>query len=172
MMIAPTLLLEPGLWAEATFGTAQLGDPRRTRRAVAIAEALAREPGASLPQQLHDPAALEATYRFLHSQVSYEALLQPHVEHTREEMGQVERVLLIQDTTEVDYQRHPTTTGLGGPAGRNQVAARPARRARVAGLGTQCACHRARTRRDSVDPCGRPRQRYVSVPASLCGAGL
>ena len=113
MMIAPTMLLEPGLWAEATFGTAQLGDPRRTRRAVAIAEALAREPGASLPQQLHDPAALEATYRFVHSQVSYEALLQPHVEHTREEMGQVERVLLIQDTTEVDYQHHPTTTGLG-----------------------------------------------------------
>src|SRR6266700_5039807 len=113
MMIAPTLLLEPGLWAEAHVGTAQLGDPRRTRRAVAIAEALAREPGASLPQQLHDPAALEATYRFLHSQVSYEALLQPHVEHTREEMGQVERVLLIQDTTEVDYQHHPTTTGLG-----------------------------------------------------------
>ena len=113
-MIAPTMLLEPRLWAEATFGTAQLGDPRRTRRAVAIAEALAREPGASLPQQLHDPAALEATYRFLHSQVSYEALLQPHVEHTREEMGQVERVLLIQDTTEVDYQQHhPTTTGLG-----------------------------------------------------------
>src|SRR6266699_1896079 len=113
MMIAPTLLWEPGLWAAAPFGTAPLGHPRRTRRAVAIAEALAREPGASLPQQLHDPAALEATYRFLHSQVSYEALLQPHVEHTREEMGQVERAVLIQDTRGVDYQRHPTATGRG-----------------------------------------------------------
>ena len=112
-MIAPALLLEPRQWAEATFGTAQLGDPRRTRRAMAIAEALAREPGASLPKQLHDPAALEATYRFVHSQVSYEALLQPHLERTRQEMGQVERVLLIQDTTEVDYQHHPSTTGLG-----------------------------------------------------------
>ena len=112
-MITPAILLELRQWAEATFGTAQLGDPRRTRRAVAIAEAMAREPGASLPTQLHDPAALEATYRFVHSQVSYEALLQPHQEHTREEMGQEERVLLIQDTTEVDYQHHPSTTGLG-----------------------------------------------------------
>lgn len=112
-MIAPAMLLEPRQWAEATFGTAQLGDPRRVRRAVAIAEAMAREPGASLPTQLHDPAALEATYRFVHSQVSYEALLQPHLQHTRQEMGQEERVLLIQDTTEVDYQHHPKTSGLG-----------------------------------------------------------
>lgn len=112
-MIAPARLLEPRQWAEATFGSAQLGDPRRVRRAVAIAEALAREPGASLPQQLHDPAALEATYRFMHSPVSYEELLQPHLEGTRQEMGQVERVLLIQDTTEVDYQHHPSTSGLG-----------------------------------------------------------
>ncbi len=112
-MITQAMLLEPRQWAEATFGTAQLGDPRRTRRAVAIAEAMAREPGASLPTQLHDAAALEATYRFVHSQVSYEALLQPHLEHTRQEMGQQERVLLIQDTTEVDYQHHPSTTGLG-----------------------------------------------------------
>ena len=28
-------------------------------------------------------------------------------------MGKPERVLLIQDTTEVDYQHHPTTIGLG-----------------------------------------------------------
>ena len=113
-MIAPEILLEPGRWAEATFGSVQLGDPRRSRRAVAIAEALASEPGASLPKQLHDPAALEATYRFLHSgAVSYDELLLPHLQHTREQMGQAGRVLLIQDTTEVDYQHHCTTTGLG-----------------------------------------------------------
>jgi len=51
------MLLSPQVWAEATFGAVQLGDPRRTRRAVAIAQAMAREPGASLPKQLHDQAA-------------------------------------------------------------------------------------------------------------------
>ncbi len=113
-MIAAAMLLEPRLWAEATFGSVQLGDPRRTRRAVAIAEALASETGASLPKQLHDPAALEATYRFVHSgHVSYDDLLRPHLQQTYEEMGKPGRVLLIQDTTEVDSQHHPSTTGLG-----------------------------------------------------------
>jgi Transposase DNA-binding/Transposase Tn5 dimerisation domain/Transposase DDE domain len=113
-MIRTSTLLSPLQWAEATFGSVDLGDPRRTRRAVAIATALATETGASLPKQLHDPAALEATYRFLHAgHVSYEDLLRSHTEATVQDCRDQETVLLIQDTTEVDYQHHPQTTGLG-----------------------------------------------------------
>jgi Transposase DNA-binding/Transposase Tn5 dimerisation domain len=113
-MMPPSTLLSPLLWAEATFGALRLGDPRRDRRALTIAYAMARETGASLPKQLHDEAALEATYRFLHSgHVSYEELLRPHVEMTRQDCREQAEVLLIQDTTEVDYQHHPKTSGLG-----------------------------------------------------------
>jgi hypothetical protein len=113
-MMPPSTLLSPLLWAEATFGSIRLGDPRRDRRALTIAYAMARETGASLPKQLHDEAALEATYRFLHSgHVSYEELLRPHVEMTRQDCREHKEVLLIQDTTEVDYQHHPKTSGLG-----------------------------------------------------------
>src|SRR3982074_3099561 len=113
-MIPPSTLLSPRLWAEATFGSVQLGDPRRNRRAVAIAHAMASETGASLPKQLHDGAALEATYRFLHSgHVSYEDLIRPHVEATRQDCREHTEVLLIQDTTEADYAHHPNTSGLG-----------------------------------------------------------
>ncbi len=113
-MMPPSTLLSPLLWAEATFGSLRLGDPRRDRRALTIAYAMARETGASLPKQLHDEAALEATYRFLHSgHVSYEELLRPHVEMTRQDCRERQEVLLIQDTTEVDYQHHPKTSGLG-----------------------------------------------------------
>jgi len=45
--------------------------------------------------------------------VTYEQLIQPHLEQTRTEAREHKQVLLIQDTTEVDYQQHPTTTGLG-----------------------------------------------------------
>ena len=91
-----------------------LGDPRRDRRAVAIAHAMATETGVSLPKQLHDEAALEATYRFLQSgHVSYEELIRPHVEATRQDCLEQGEVLLIQDTTEIDYQPHPKTSGLG-----------------------------------------------------------
>jgi Transposase DNA-binding/Transposase Tn5 dimerisation domain len=113
-MMPPATLLSPLLWAEATFGSVRLGDPRRDRRAVAIAQAMATETGASLPKQLHDEAALEATYRFLHSgHVSYEDLIRPHVEMTGQDSREQREVLLIQDTTEVDYQHHPKTSGLG-----------------------------------------------------------
>jgi hypothetical protein len=113
-MMPPSTLLSPLLWAEATFGTVQLGDPRRQRRSVAIAHALATNTGASLPKQLHDAGALEATYRFLQSgHVSYEELIRPHLQATQHDCREQKEVLLIQDTTEVDYQQHPKTTGLG-----------------------------------------------------------
>jgi predicted nucleotidyltransferase len=60
----PSTMLSALHWAEYTFGTVHLGDVRRTQRAVAIASAIAHNPAASLPAQMPDEAALEATYRF------------------------------------------------------------------------------------------------------------
>jgi Transposase DNA-binding len=47
-------------WAVMTYGAVMLGDERRTRRAVKIARALARDPMASLPKQLGGQAATKA----------------------------------------------------------------------------------------------------------------
>jgi len=110
----PSTLLSAHEWAESTFGSVHLGDQRRTKRAVALAQASAHDPAGSLPAQMQDEAATHAAYRFLQTpDVTYEQLIRTHVQQTREAMGKPERVLLIQDTTEVDYQHHPTTTGLG-----------------------------------------------------------
>jgi len=112
-MYAPSVLLSSQQWAQATFGTVDLGDERRGRRAVHIGQLMAEHPQASLPQQ-GSPADLQATYRFLHSShSSYEELLAPHWQQTREQMREPGRVLLLQDTTELDYHQHPSTTGLG-----------------------------------------------------------
>jgi Transposase DNA-binding/Transposase DDE domain len=114
IMMSPSTLLSPLLWAEATFGSVQLGDPRRLRRAVATAAALATNTAASLPKQLQDEGALQATYRFLHSsQITYEDLIRPHLQATQQDCRERKEVLLIQDTTEIDYQHHPKTSGLG-----------------------------------------------------------
>src|SRR5216684_3057887 len=107
-------VMSPEQWAQATFGEVRLRDERRTKRAVRLAEAIAREPGVSLPKQVGSRKEVKATYRFLQSgQVSYEALIRPHVQHTRAQMAQLPVVLLIQDTTELDYQAHRQTSGLG-----------------------------------------------------------
>ena len=113
-MLEWTRVMSPEVWAQATFGEVRLGDARRTERAVKLAEAIAREPHVSLPKQLSEPKEVKATYRFLQSaQVSYEALLRPHVQQTREQCEQQPVVLLVQDTTELDYQPHRQTSGLG-----------------------------------------------------------
>ncbi len=79
-------------WAVMTYGLVRLGDQRRTERAVKLAGDLAHKPMALLPEQMGSQAA----YRFLQSpQVSYERLMRPHLEQTRELMKQQSRVLLI-----------------------------------------------------------------------------
>ncbi len=107
-------LLSARQWAESTFGTVRLGHQSRTQRAVEMAQAIAHDPAGSLPAQMQGEAALQAAYRFLQTpDVTYEKLMRPHLEQTREAAREPKQVLLIQDTTEVDYQHHPTTTGLG-----------------------------------------------------------
>lgn len=117
LAVSPAPLLRqlaPASWAEATFGDVQLGDPRRTRRLVQIATALAARPSASLPAQLRDPAALKATYRLLASDaVTFAAVLGPHRAQTRAAAAREPVVLVVQDTTELDFTAHPATTGLG-----------------------------------------------------------
>ena len=107
-------LMETMTWAEATFGGVRLGDKRRERRAVQIGAALAANPGASLPRQAGDRAALEATYHLLHEpDVTHTALLTPHWQQTRDQAATHPLVLLSADTTILDYSHHPTTEDVG-----------------------------------------------------------
>ena len=99
-MIEVKQLLSPQEWAEQTYGGTQLGHVARTRRAVEIAAAMAREPAGSSPAQQQSEAGTKAVYRFCENgHVSYEALMQPHLQATREQSREVPRVLLIQDTS-------------------------------------------------------------------------
>jgi hypothetical protein len=112
-MIEASTLLSAKEWAVLTYGSVQLGDQRRTERAVALASEMARNPGASLPAQMGNPAATKAAYRFFENpKVSYDKLIRPHLRQTQDLLPQHRRILLIQDTTEVDFYQHPKTSGL------------------------------------------------------------
>lgn len=109
-----THLLHPDQWAEQTFGQAQLGDRRRTRRAVKAACGMVRDPAASLPKQHHTWRDLKAVYRLLDEpEVTFEALMQPHWQQTRACLHRETVVLLVQDTTEIDLSAHAAMSGLG-----------------------------------------------------------
>src|SRR5215469_1789970 len=109
-----TEILDPDCWAKRTFGASQLRDIRRTARAVQVATRMAEHASASLPAQMHTWKETMALYRLLdEADVTFEALMQPHWQATREQITQEPVVLLVQDTTEVDLSHHPHTTGLG-----------------------------------------------------------
>lgn len=106
--------LDPHRWAEETFGGVLLKDLRRTRRAVMAAERMAENASASLPAQMQRRKGTKAWYRLLNEpDVTFEELMQPHWDQTRRQMETVPVVLLVQDTTDLDYTHHPGTIGLG-----------------------------------------------------------
>ena len=62
-------------WAEEEFGDADLGDLRRTRRAVELAAAMGRCPGGQVTSVLRAPAEQEAAFRLLRNKAVDEAAL-------------------------------------------------------------------------------------------------
>jgi hypothetical protein len=109
-----TTLIPPGQWAQNEFGFAQLGDQRRNKRLVSIAKHLAASPGGTLPQAFPEWAELKAAYRFFGQRgVSFERVLSPHVERTRQSCRHPGEYLLIEDTTLLDYSGHGSAAGLG-----------------------------------------------------------
>ena len=109
-----TALLSPGQWAQIEFGFARLGDQRRNKRLVNIAEHLAAHPDGALPQAFPDWAELKAAYRFFgQSGVTFERVLTPHLERTRQSCRAPGEYLLIEDTTVLDYSLHWAAQDLG-----------------------------------------------------------
>ena len=113
-MEKPKKLLDAQQWAKATFEPCEFNDLRRTNRAVQVAQRMAECPSGSLPRQMQTWKEVIALYRLLDTpEVTFEALLQPHWQHTCQEIAAHPLVLLVQDTTELDLTPHPKTTGLG-----------------------------------------------------------
>jgi hypothetical protein len=107
-------LLDPKSWAERTFGGVQLHDMRRTKRAVQAASKLAENPMGSLPAQMQTWKESKALYRLLDEpDVTFAALMQPHVQQTREQATSSPVVLLVQDTTDIDLSHRRKISGVG-----------------------------------------------------------
>jgi hypothetical protein len=108
--------LERG-FGEEHFGDADLGDARRTRRLVRLADQMVKHPGGTLPDKLSDPASLKAMYRLAASEpVTHESVLRPSRERTMRLASEADgTVLFIHDGTELDY------TGLSSLANLGQI---------------------------------------------------
>ncbi|WP_236601395.1 transposase DNA-binding-containing protein [Ktedonobacter sp. SOSP1-52] len=89
-------------------------DSRRTRRTIQAASNLAENPLGSLPAQMHDWKGAKALYRLLNEpDVTFAALMQPHVQQTREQAASSAVMLLVQDTTDIDLSHRHKISGTG-----------------------------------------------------------
>ena len=94
------------------FGTCQLGDKRRTNRLMQVAQDIASNPSASLPNQMETWGDLRAAYNlFDRDEVTFEAIARPHWELTKQRA--TGRNLVIGDTTELDFGKNRQIEGLG-----------------------------------------------------------
>jgi hypothetical protein len=93
-------------WAEEEMSTVELGDERLDDRAVLLLSALGRRPNLSIPAACRGRAEMKAAYRFFdNDKVTFENVLAPHLERTRERVAQQPVTLLVQDTSEIDLTR-------------------------------------------------------------------
>ncbi len=95
------------------FQGLDLGDERLNRRLLVLAEAFSAQPEAPINQASGDWYATKAAYAFFANPKALPAeLLAPHQERTLERMHAHPLVLLVQDTTFLNYTHHPATEGL------------------------------------------------------------
>jgi hypothetical protein len=109
--------LEGDGWAEQEFGGCELGDKRLTRRLVKIVTAEAAQPGASHTEAAGgDAHQAKACYRFHRNQnpqMNVAHLLQTHRQQTLRRSKAYREVLVIQDTSELNFTSRFRCAGLG-----------------------------------------------------------
>lgn len=101
-------------WAEKEFKELSLGDKRLNKRLLSLATRLGEQPTESIPSACHGWDETKSAYLFFsNKKVCAEKILVPHIKATHERMAQEKRVLLLQDTTELDYSNQHKKTGIG-----------------------------------------------------------
>jgi hypothetical protein len=103
-------------WVIDEVKTAKLGDKRLNARLGEVLSQLAARPTASIPAACGGRAEMIAAYRFCENEnTSFDSVLQPHVDATRQRIAAQSVVVLAQDTSEVDVTRPAQQVAGAGP---------------------------------------------------------
>lgn len=96
------------------FKNAPINDQRLINRLLITAELLGNQPEKSIPDACGDWATTKATYQlFDNEKITPKAVFSNHFLNTLERIKQYQFILLIQDTSILDFTTHRKTKGLG-----------------------------------------------------------
>jgi hypothetical protein len=103
-------------WAIEEMKTAELKDKRLNERLAQILSALGERPTASIPAACGGKLETDAAYQFFDNpKVTFDTVLQPHIDATRQRIAEHKVVLFVQDTTELDVTRPEQQVVGAGP---------------------------------------------------------
>jgi len=101
-------------WIRTEFRSAEFGDKRLTDRLVQIGDELGSSPAESIPASCEDWPSTKATYRFCDNEsVEPNEILSTHKQEQQSRVDQLDVLLVVSDTTELVFPRHPSKEGLG-----------------------------------------------------------
>jgi len=101
-------------WIEQEFSTARLGDKRLDKRMKLIMERLIESPMPNIKSAFKGWTEVMAAYRFFNnSKTSIEKILEPHRDATLLRVKEHQRVLIVQDSSELDYTLKKKLEGTG-----------------------------------------------------------
>ncbi len=102
-------------WADDIFGSAELGDLRRTRRLVTLASSLAQHTGLSIVQSSHSTAEVEGAYRLMRNPaVLPDAIADAGFIATARAVAEHPLLLALEDSTSLNFG-HSTVNRPGNP---------------------------------------------------------
>ncbi len=101
-------------WVRRELASLDLGDKRRRERLGKLLTQLSRDPQGSFSEVCLKHADRAAAYRFCANEaVAPEQMVQSHIAATWRRATGVPVVLVVQDTTDLNYSHHPGVQGLG-----------------------------------------------------------
>jgi hypothetical protein len=118
------IMLDYSTWVERQWRSHTFFDPRLHRRVINIAQAMIKNPKASIPERFNLQKDVKGCYRFLNNRaVNHQMLQRQHYENVLKEATAAEgRVLFIQDGSELIYNNLKwTNLGPTADAGGNGI---------------------------------------------------
>ena len=101
-------------WCQREFAEIDFGDKRLNERFIKTAQRISEQPTASINQACTDWAEAKGAYRlFDNEKIEVQKMLDAHRKKTQERIEGNQCILVIQDTSFLNYTGHFKTLGLG-----------------------------------------------------------
>ncbi len=101
-------------WIKTQFENSNLGDKRLNKRIQKIASNMMKKPRASINMQSENWSQAKGAYRFFdNDKVSFQKIIEPHINNVKSLANSLRTVLVIQDTCYIGYGHHSSVQDLG-----------------------------------------------------------